>query len=200
MSVIIPSDYIEKVCRWPKTPSELESELKFKMENSFWWRLTKALFYQLFWFVLLPLIFFSGNNEIFALVLLCVWALVFVMTVIIVLVEWSEHKQKFIDSSLIEKVLNVCFNPAGVSFEVSIDTERSMHILSMSDIKFVSGYVQSGWIWSKGRGVIVETEDGKQFRFVLSLSKSELNKFLNVFISSLGEMNFPVRGIRNFQV
>ncbi|MFJ7795340.1 hypothetical protein [Pseudomonas sp. NPDC096950] len=204
MSVIIPSEYIEKVYRWPKTPSELESELKFKMAHSFWWRLTRAVFYQVFWFVLLPhLVFYflsPGYGQIFAMVLLAVWVLVFVVSVIIVLVEWSENKAKFIDSSLIEKVLNVCFRSTGVSFEVSTDTERSMHILSMSDIKSVSGYVQGGWIWDQDRGVIVETEEGKQFRFVLSLSKSELHKFLSDFVSSLGDMNFPVRGTRKFQV
>lgn len=204
MSVIIPSDYIEKVYRWPKTPSELKSELKFKMAHSFWWRLTRAFSYQVFWFVLLPpLVFYflsPGYGQVLALVLLALWGLVLVVSVIIVLVEWSEDKEKFIDGSFIGKVFNVCFSSAGVSFEVLTDTDRSTHILSMSEIKCVSGYAQGGWVWNQDRGVIVETENGKQFRFALSLSKSELNKFLISFISSLGEMKFPVRGMRSFQV
>ena len=201
MSVIIPLSYIEKTYRYPRVLSEVLSEITC----SLWWRLMVATSYLMFGFtvfVVAVVRFFLVPRyyEVFACFMLGLGALLLVVTVIIVVVEWSEGKGKSIDSNLIERVLNVCFSSAGVSVEMSVGSERFVHVLSIAGIRSVSGYVQDGWLWVRDRGVVIETNDGKQFRFVLSLSKAELNRFLNDFTLSLSELNFPVRSLRKFQV
>ncbi|MHC8302376.1 hypothetical protein [Pseudomonas sp. ZS1P83] len=209
MSVIIPLSYIEKTYRYPKLSSEVLSEMVSEMVSeitcSLWWRLMVATTYVVFGFVVFVVAivrFFlvPRYSEVFAYSMLGLGALLLVMTVVIVVVEWSESKSKPIDSDLIERVLNVCFSSAGVSVEISVGSERFIHVLSLAGIKSVSGYVQDGWLWVRDRGVVIETNDGKQFRFVLSLSKAELTRFLNDFTLSLSEINFPVRSLRKFQV
>lgn len=205
MSVIIPLSYIEKTYRYPRVSSEVLSEVVSEITCSLWWRLMVATTYVMFGFVVFVVAivrFFlvPRYSEVFAHSMLGLGALLLAMTVIIVVVEWSESKGKSIDSNLIERVLKVCFSSAGVSVEMSLGSERFIHVLSIAGIRSVSGYVQDGWLWVRDRGVVIETNDGKQFRFVSSLSKSELNRFLNNFTLSLSEINFPVRSLGKFQV
>lgn len=205
VNVMIPLSYIERTYRYPKVSSEALSEIVAEITCSLWWRLMVATTYVMFGFLVFVVAivrFFLAPrySEVFAYSMLGLGALLLVLTVVIVVVEWSESKGKSIDSNLIERVLNVCFSSAGVSVEMSVGSERFIHVISIAGIRSVSGYVQDGWLWVRDRGVVVETNDGKLFRFVLSLSKAELNRFLNDFTLSLSEIDFPVRSLRKFQV
>ncbi len=201
MSVIIPFGYIEKAYRYPQA----SSEAVYKIMSSFWWRLMVATTYLMFWFIvfvaaIVRFFWVPMNSEAFAYSIFGMGAFLLIITVVIVIVEWSESKDKSIDSNLAERVLNVCFSSAGVSVEMSVGSERFIHVLSIAGIRSVSGYVQDGWFLVRDRGVVIETNDGKQLRFVFSLKKVALNNFLNDFTLSLSEMNFPVRNLRGFQV
>jgi hypothetical protein len=79
---------------------------------------------------------------------------------------YTESNGESVDSIPAEKVLNDCFHSMGVSFKISVGSERFIDELSIADIRSVSGYVQDEWIWGRERGVVIETNDGKQFRFV----------------------------------
>lgn len=164
-----------------------------------------ATTYVMFWFIvfvaaIVRFFWVPMNSEAFAYSIFGMGAFLLIITVVIVIVEWSESKDKSIDSNLAERVLNVCFSSAGVSVEMSVGSERFIHVLSIAGIRSVSGYVQDGWFLVRDRGVVIETNDGKQLRFVFSLKKVALNNFLNDFTLSLSEMNFPVRNLREFQV
>ncbi|WP_223520149.1 hypothetical protein [Pseudomonas sp. GL-B-19] len=201
VSVIIPFGYIEKAYRYPQA----SSEAVYKIMSSFWWRLMVATTYLMFWFIvfvaaIVRFFWVPMNSEAFAYSIFGMGAFLLIITVVIVIVEWSESKDKSIDSNLAERVLNVCFSSAGVSVEMSVGSERFIHVLSIAGIRSVSGYVQDGWFLVRDRGVVIETNDGKQLRFVFSLKKVALNNFLNDFTLSLSEMNFPVRNLRGFQV
>jgi hypothetical protein len=201
VSEIIPFGYIEKAYRYPQA----SSEAVYKIMSSFWWRLMVATTYVMFWFIvfvaaIVRFFWVPMNSEAFAYSIFGMCAFLLIITVVIVIVEWSESKDKSIDSNLAERVLNVCFSSAGVSVEMSVGSERFIHVLSIAGIRSVSGYVQDGWFLVRDRGVVIETNDGKQLRFVFSLKKVALNNFLNDFTLSLSEMNFPVRNLREFQV
>jgi hypothetical protein len=201
VSEIIPFGYIEKAYRYPQA----SSEAVYKIMSSFWWRLMVATTYVMFWFIvfvaaIVRFFWVPMNSEAFAYSIFGMGAFLLIITVVIVIVEWSESKDKSIDSNLAERVLNVCFSSAGVSVEMSVGSERFIHVLSIAGIRSVSGYVQDGWFLVRDRGVVIETNDGKQLRFVFSLKKVALNNFLNDFTLSLSEMNFPVRNLREFQV
>ncbi|POZ99630.1 hypothetical protein C4E44_34020 [Pseudomonas sp. MWU12-2312b] len=138
--------------------------------------------------------------EVFLYFILGLLALFLIVAIIIVVVEWFENNGNSIDAASVEKVLNVCFHSKGVSVEMSVGAERFVREVSIAGIKSVSGYIQDGWLWVRDRGVVIELSSGEQFRLVLSFSKFELDCFLKDFVSSLNDMDFPVKKLRKFQV
>lgn len=195
VSVVIPLNYIERFYRHPEvTPKKIAG---------LWWNLMKATGYVISGFTVFLTAFvrFLGRPaEPFIYFIFGLGALFLIMAVIIVLVEWSESNSNSVDNVLIEKVLNASFCSEGVSVERSLGSERFIFELSVAEINSVSGYVQDGWLWVRDRGVVIETNDGEQYRLVLSFKNAELTCFLNDFVSSLSEINIPVKKVRKFQV
>jgi uncharacterized membrane protein YuzA (DUF378 family) len=135
-----------------------------------------------------------------AYLILGVVAIVVFVIVTIKLVEKSESKAKVDNESPAEAGFHVGFDSSGVTVEKQMSSEHFSGVIPRSDIKKISGYVQGGWLGARDRGVVIERNDGAQFRFVLSIQKSRLNDFLSEFELSLKQLNYPVEPLRTFQV
>lgn len=122
------------------------------------------------------------------------------IALVIVVVERGERRRKSPAVTVIDKISNVAFAPEGVSIEVSFGEECTIHMLPITDIKSISGYVQDGWLRVRDRGVVIETNDNKQIRIVLGLNKTKFKLFIDELMLSLGEINYPIKGVRFFQV
>lgn len=142
----------------------------------------------------------SAFSEPVVYVLLGVAAIVVFVIVIIKLVERSEANAQVDTDSPDEDNVRVDFDALGVTVEKQLGSERYSSVIPRSDIKTISGYVQHGWLGVRDRGVVIERNDGAQFRFVLSLKKSELSDFLSEFELSLGRLEYPVVAPRKLQV
>ncbi|WP_426201594.1 hypothetical protein [Pseudomonas sp. TWP3-1] len=142
----------------------------------------------------------SAFSDPVVYVLLGVVAVVVFVIVIIKLVEKSEANAQVDTDSPDEGNVRVGFDALGVTVEKQMGSERYSSVIPRSDIKAISGYVQHGWLGLRDRGVVIERNDGAQFRFVLSLKKSELSDFLSEFELSLGRLEYPVVASRKLQV
>lgn len=132
--------------------------------------------------------------------ILSIGAVLLLVAVTIVVVERAERKKERSAKAVIEKISSVDFNREDISIEVSSGLERNTHTFPVTDIKSVSGYVQDGWFCVRDRGVVIETNDNKQFRIVLDLNRPRFNLFIERFNLSLGELDYPAKKTRVFQV
>lgn len=136
-----------------------------------------------------------GWNVIYSLI-----AYFLLIALVIIIVERGERKRRSSTTTVIEKISNLAFTPEGVSISISSGEECAIHVLPITDIKSVSGYVQDGWLRVRDRGVVIEASDNKQIRIVLCLNKPKFKLFVDELTLSLGEINYPIKGVRFFQV
>ncbi|WP_150788404.1 hypothetical protein [Pseudomonas fluorescens] len=191
MSAKIPANFIAQIYRYPD-----ESPRRRVIRGPGPIVMTSVLF-------MLAFLNYYGvprGSDVFALFILGAGSIFLMVALTIIVVERSESRKKDIPKPIVEGVLSAIFDQGGISIEMLVGSKPYMSIIFIDEIKSVSGYVQGGWLWVRDRGVVIETNDNKQFRFVMSMNKIELERFLNEFLLSLSEINYPVRNIRKFQV
>lgn len=71
--------------------------------------------------------------------------------------------------------------------------------LSRKEIASVAPYQQQGWFFSRDRGVVVEHNDGQQWRLALKLSKEELEAYSKTLNDTLEPLGYPITALRRFQ-
>lgn len=197
MSVVIPANFIETIYVYP----EEEYVKPFGKAWLFMESSTRWIYAVLLAAFLLANVFgrraFSDPGVY--LVLAGAAVIVFV-TVIIKSVERSEAKAQVDAVHPDDDNVHVSFDALSVTIEKQLGAERYCSVIPRSDIKKISGYVQNGWFSVRDRGVVIERNDGAQFRFVFSLKKSQWNDFLLGFEESLKRFDYPLGPLRRFQV
>ena len=197
MSVVIPANIIQTIYVHPH-----EAHIKpFGMVWRFMEVSTNWMYaYIVFGVVFLKVFGRPSFSEPVVYLLLGIMAIVVFVIVIIILVERSESKAQADNESPAVTGFHVDFDSSGVTVETQMSSEHFSGVIPRSDIKKISGYVQDGWLCARDRGVVIERNDGAQFRFVLSLQKSRLNDFLSEFELSLKQLDYPVGPLRKFLV
>ncbi|POA47342.1 hypothetical protein C1893_15545 [Pseudomonas sp. MPR-ANC1] len=197
MSVLIPANVIQEIYVHPH-----ETYIKPFGKA---WRFMEASTKWMYAVILCGVVFANlfgrpSFSDPVAYLVLGVVAIVVFVIVLIKLVERSESKAQADNESPVESGFHVGFESSGVTIERQMSSEHFSGVIPQSDIKQISGYVQGGWLGARDCGVVIERNDGAQFRFVLSLKKSRLDDFLRDFELSLKQLDYPVGPLRKFQV
>lgn len=125
-----------------------------------------------------------------------IFMFMFVIAIAIAIIKLVARSERKVPP---KPVFHVGFDSSGVTVQ-GLSSEDFSGGLARSDIRKVSGYVQDGWFFARDRGVVIERNDGVQFRVALSLAKSRLNQFLNELELSLKQLDYPVVPRRKFLV
>jgi len=189
MGAEIPANLIVRIYRYPDEPTRKRVIRGPSPNVKIGVYLMVALYYGV-----------SRVSEVFAYFMLGVGSIFLLVVLAIILIERSESRKKHILEPVVNGVLSAIFDQGGISIEMWVGSKRSISTITIGEVKSVSGYVQGGWLWVRDRGVVIETYDKRQLRFVMSMNKVELVRFLNDFLISLNKVNYPVGNMRNFQV
>jgi hypothetical protein len=197
VSLVIPANIIQAIYVHPVEANiEPFSKAWRFMDASTYWMYA----FTVFCFVFVKVFGRPSFSDPVVYLLLGIMAIVVFVIVIIILVERSESKAQADNESPAVTGFHVGFDSSGVTVETQMSSEHFSGVIPRSDIKKISGYVQDGWLCARDRGVVIERNDGAQFRFVLSLQKSRLNDFLSEFELSLKQLDYPVGPLRKFLV
>ncbi|VXC04330.1 conserved hypothetical protein [Pseudomonas sp. 8Z] len=71
--------------------------------------------------------------------------------------------------------------------------------LLRKQIASVASYQQQGWLFSRDRGLVIEDNEGKQWRLALKLSKAELDQYSQTLHATLEALGYSLGKLRRFQ-
>lgn len=71
--------------------------------------------------------------------------------------------------------------------------------LPRKQIASVAPYQQQGWLFNRDRGLVIEDNEGKQWRLALKLSMAELEQYSQTLRSSLEPLGYSLDKLRRFQ-